>query len=186
MQSEKKNIKDKFSNQTTARFIILFLAIFAAFQLLWFLSAKTIEPYISEILHVRLICHIISLLTPSVSVAPEGINIISSNFSLSVDSACNGLDVILLVVSAIIAFRSDFTQKIVGAISGCLLFYLFNIVRITILFYSKAFAPDLFDFLHIYAGQTLAIIAGTAYFFMWASWVSPENRNNSNSKSRIH
>lgn len=85
-------------------------------QLVWFYAAKRIEPYIAEALHVKPICHVISILTPSVPVSQNGMNIVSSNFSLSVDSACNGLDAILLVVSAVIAFRSNILKKIAGII----------------------------------------------------------------------
>lgn len=161
-------------NREAVRFVLLFLGFFLLLQLVWFYTAKTIEPYIAEALHVKPLCHIISILTPSVPVSQNGINIVSSNFSLSVDSACNGLDAILLVVSAVIAFRSNILKKIAGIISGCLFLYLFNILRILVLFYSKAFAPDFFDFLHVYAGQTLAVIAGVAFFLLWASWASPQ------------
>ncbi|WP_027358196.1 archaeosortase/exosortase family protein [Desulforegula conservatrix] len=159
----------------SVRFVILFFAAFAVLQLTIFISAKKIEPYIAEALHVKPICHIISILTSSVPVSQNGINIVSSNFSLSVDSACNGLDAILLVVSAIIAFRSNILKKIAGIILGSLFLYAFNILRILFLFYSNAFAPDFFDFLHVYAGQTLAVIVGVAFFFLWASWSTSEN-----------
>lgn len=158
-----------------ARFALFFLFVFILAQLTWFLSSKKIEPYIAEVLHVKPICHIISIFTPSVPVSQNGINIVSSNFSLSVDSACNGLDAVLLVVSAIIAFRSNILKKIVGIILGSLFLYAFNILRILVLFYSNAFAPDFFDFLHVYAGQTLGVIVGVAFFFSWASWSTSEN-----------
>lgn len=156
----------------TVRFILFFLILFAVFQISWFLSSKRIDPFISEIFHVKSICYIISTLTPDVPISSSGVNILSSHFSLSIDSACNGLDAILLVVSAIMAFKADLKKKIIGALSGCLFLYLFNMSRIVVLFYSKTFAPGLFDFLHVYAGQTLAIIAGVGFFFFWVSWAA--------------
>jgi exosortase family protein XrtM len=151
------------------RFILFFLSLFASFQLVWFLSSKKIEPFISEILHVKVIYHIISILTPGIPISVSGVNIMFSHFSLSIDSACNGLGPILMVVSAVIALPSDIKRKIIGSLSGCLFLYLFNVSRIVVLFYSRVFAPGLFDYLHVYAGQTLAILAGVGFFFFWAS-----------------
>lgn len=166
-------------NREAIRFIVLFLGVFILLQIIWFYTSKTIEPYISETLHVKPISSLIVLATPSVTASPIGKSIVSDGFSLSVDSACNGIDSIILVVSAVLAFRANILKKIAGVISGCLLLYLFNILRITILFYSNVFAPDFFDFLHVYAGQTLVVIAGVAFFFLWASWATSEKFENS-------
>lgn len=166
---------DNKKNCEAVMFLACFLSLFVILQVIYYFSSETLDPFISQSLHVRPICALIKLITPSVSIFSNGISIVYGTFNLSVDSACNGIESIILIASAIFAFRTDFIKKIAGVISGCLFLYMFNIIRIMVLFYAKAFAPDLFDFLHIYAGQTLAIIAGTAFFFLWASWAASES-----------
>ena len=158
-------------------FLFFFLSLFFLCQIIWFLTAQQIEPYVAARLHVAPICHIISTLTPSVPVFAKGINIVSNGFSLAIDSACIGLEAILLLICAVFAFRSPVSKKILGIVSGSIFLYFFNILRIIILFYVMVVAPSFFDFVHVYAGQVLAVVFGTAFFFLWASWVdakSPE------------
>lgn len=157
------------------RFVFYFLVLFVFFQGILFVFSKKVEPYISKVLHVKPICYMIRTITPSIPVFSSGASITSGTFSLSVDPPCNGLDAMVILASAILAFRAGWLKKISGIIVGCLFLYLFNITRIMVLFYSKAFSSDFFDFLHVYAGQTLAVIAGLAFFFLWASWSTSEN-----------
>ncbi|NCC26050.1 MAG: hypothetical protein EOM25_12785, partial [Deltaproteobacteria bacterium] len=52
---------------------------------------------------------------------------------------------------------------------GLFLLYWANIARTVVLYYSAKYRPELFDFLHIYVGQTFIIIVTALFFLFWIS-----------------
>jgi exosortase/archaeosortase family protein len=78
---------------------------------------------------------------------------------------CNAFELYFLYVAFIVAFANvPLLRKWKFAVLGLLALYLFNILRVVLLFYVSGKWPDFFDFMHKYLFQ-----AG-AYILMFGLW----------------
>ena len=85
---------------------------------------------------------------------------------------CNAFELYCLYVGFIVAFANvPLTRKWKFAVLGLLALYLFNILRVVLLFYVSGKWPDFFDFMHKYLFQ-----AG-AYILMFGLWYGFLHKN---------
>jgi len=58
-------------------------------------------------------------------------------------------------------------QKIGGIVTGSVILYAANLVRIIVLYYTLKYKPAMFDVAHVYIGQTFIIFIGILFFMAW-------------------
>jgi exosortase H (IPTLxxWG-CTERM-specific) len=97
----------------------------------------------------------------------------SPRFALDVQNGCNGVEAIILLVAAIMAFPASLRSRIIGMlVAGCAL-ALLNLIRLSSLFWLGANHRRIFDLFHITVWQSLIIIAAISMFMIW-SWTFAE------------
>ncbi len=136
---------------------------------LYYLSKSSLEPALIEGLNVNVSVKLINFFSPDLLIVQNGRDIKSTSVNMTVATGCDGMDGILIILSAMLAFPMACRYKLPGLASGILVVYLTNIIRIVLLFYILLKIPEWFDFFHIYIGQFMVIFAGGIFFLIWVS-----------------
>ncbi len=102
----------------------------------------------------------------------RGTEIASPAFSISVVTACTGLFVTGLFLTAVAAFPSSWRARLIGAALGVLGLSVLNIVRLVTLFCIGVRWPGMLDVAHQLVWQSVVIVAAVALWFVWAGRVT--------------
>jgi len=132
-----------------------------------FLSRPYTTPFLVHTLTASVSSTIINTLTPGELTQTQGAVISSEHHAIDISEGCEGIEGILLLTSAILAFYAGIRAKILGIVAGSLVLYVSNLVRITALFYIFKYNPKLFDVMHVFVGQTFIIFVGIIFFIFW-------------------
>lgn len=97
----------------------------------------------------------------------------SSGFAIEMRDGCNGMNVLILLWSAVLAFPATLLQKVNGLVSGTLAIQAVNLIRFISLFYLGQYSLSLFDFAHQYLWESLIMLDGLAFFGLWVHLVLP-------------
>ncbi len=89
-------------------------------------------------------------------------------FRLEILDGCNGVNVVILLWSALIAYPASWKWRAVGMLGGLVAIQSFNLLRIISLFYLGQFSRDAFDFAHLYLWETLIILDAMLIFGLWS------------------
>jgi exosortase H (IPTLxxWG-CTERM-specific) len=93
----------------------------------------------------------------------------SSRFALDVRNGCNGVEAVILLVAAIIAFPATLRSRLIGVAAASVAIELLNLVRLSSLFWLGEHYRTIFDFFHVAVWQALVILAAISIFILW-SW----------------
>jgi exosortase family protein XrtF len=93
---------------------------------------------------------------------------LNNNPIISIDTPCNGLPMLYLFASFIIAYPGTVKRKLIFIPSGLLIIHVLNILRIIFLSYISIYYSDYFYFNHKYAFQ---IIVYGVVISMWFYWI---------------
>lgn len=150
-----------------AVFFVLFVVFFLALQqgYLW-LREQTGNTW-SARLNATVAVSLINLVDPTADAQALHTEIISSRARVEIMKGCEGSDVVLLAVAALLAFPLPLVRKVMGLLAAALLIYVVNLVRIISLFFALAYRPQWFDLLHGAIWQTLIILLVAAFFLVW-------------------
>ena len=93
---------------------------------------------------------------------------VNNEYLVRIIEGCNSVSVLILFISFIAAFHTDFKRTFLFAIAGSVLIYIFNLLRIVWLAIGIYHYPEYEELLH---GTIFpAIIYGTV-FLLWIIWV---------------
>lgn len=92
---------------------------------------------------------------------------VDSGFAVSIQSGCNGVEAVLVLIAAMLAFPSPWKFKIWGVISGFFAVELLNIIRIISLFYLGQWNQEVFEWAHLYIWQALIMLDVLIVFLLW-------------------
>lgn len=108
-------------------------------------------------------------------VSPDEVVVVSRNSIqsrtalLEIVHGCDGIELLLLLSAAIVAFPALWTHKAAGLLSVVALVYVVNETRIVALYFVLSYRSAWFDLLHEYLiPGTLLALCG-AWFMWWAS-----------------
>ncbi|MEI7508857.1 MAG: exosortase family protein XrtF [Flavobacterium sp.] len=82
---------------------------------------------------------------------------------------CNGLSVIILFISFVIAFKGKLKQTIAFILIGSLVIYVFNVIRIALLCMAIYHFPQYESILH---GVIFPLIIYGMVFVLWIIWIN--------------
>ncbi len=105
-------------------------------------------------------------ITPSVAIQ------VGLRTALNVYEGCNGLNVMIVFISFIIAFGGSKKQLAWFIPAGIILIYIINLARVTALFYVAEYWRSYFYYIHKYA------FTGIIYLFvlgLWWLWIEKVN-----------
>jgi exosortase H (IPTLxxWG-CTERM-specific) len=91
----------------------------------------------------------------------------STGKGVEMKDGCNGVNVTLLLWSALLAFPGSWMQRVKGLVLGTLAIQLVNLVRFISLFYLLQYNRSLFDFAHDYLWESLIMLDALVIFWIW-------------------
>ena len=92
----------------------------------------------------------------------------SQTFALGVHNGCNGIEAVILLVAAIIAFPASLRSRLLGVAGAAVAIQLLNVVRLSSLFWLGEHYRSVFDLFHVGIWQSLIILAAISLFVFWS------------------
>ncbi len=92
----------------------------------------------------------------------------SSRFALDVHNGCNGVEAMMLLASAMIAFPATFRSRLAGLLVTSSAIQILNLLRVSSLVWLGEHHHDVFDVVHVAVWQTIVILAAVSMFVLWS------------------
>jgi exosortase/archaeosortase family protein len=94
-------------------------------------------------------------------------------FACQVDTGCNGMSAVVLLLAGILSFPGAVLRaRLLGILVLVPAVLLLNIVRIAALYWTGAHYPQWFGTSHVYVWQTVVIVVTAFLWLAWLSWKS--------------
>ena len=158
------------------QFVLVFLGVYVLLHSLYFLIPDDVLR--DNVYYYGIVIaseSIINIVAPGELVSGDSNKIISSKAVLEIVRGCDGSGTMFLLVAAIVAFSSKLKLKFIGLMSGLILLYLVNQIRIVGLYFVVAYHREWFLPVHTYFAPTLIIIISVVFFSWWASTAARQN-----------
>lgn len=104
---------------------------------------------------------------PAVAAAGAVITSTKTGFSVVILAGCNGVEAMIVLVAAIVAYPAPWRHRLVGLVAGVAAIQVLNLVRIVSLFYLGQWNRGLFEWAHLYAWQALIMLDALVVFLVW-------------------
>lgn len=154
-----------------ARFAVIFTICAAgAFGLMLAPFAKPVVSRFSDTL-VVVSAQFIRIAGGHVAVDGSVMRSPQTGFAIEMKNGCNGVNVMVLLWSAMLAFPTSGSWKAKGIIVGALAIQSINFVRFISLFYLGQFSMQWFEFAHSYLWESLIMLDALAVFWFWAQLI---------------
>ena len=155
-----------------ATFFALFLAV-ALFEFALLLAAP-IRPFVDGF--SGRLASVSAWMIGSLGGTCQHQNAVLSNpargFSMEVRDGCNGVNVVILLWAAILAYPAGWKWKAAGLAAGLGAIQILNLFRLISLYYLGQYNRPLFEFAHLYLWETLIIIDAIVVFGIWTKKVA--------------
>lgn len=86
---------------------------------------------------------------------------------IEIVAGCNGVEAVLILVSAVLAFPAPWKHKLIGIGIGFLAIQALNLVRIVCLYYLHEWNPLWFEWFHLYLWPALIILDALLFWLIW-------------------
>ena len=150
------------------KFLLILLGLFAI-ELMGPVQTWIIQPFTALIAQISAVI----LQSFDSTVHAEGIVLSNSltGAAVSIQPGCNGVEVMIVVLAAILATPASWKQKWVGLGVGFIAIQALNLVRIISLFYLLQWNPVWFEWAHLYLWQALIMLDGLIVYLLWVRWL---------------
>jgi exosortase H (IPTLxxWG-CTERM-specific) len=152
-------------------FLITLLTLFTL-ELLQPVDDHVIVPFTSLIADIS--TGIIHLFDHDAVVQGKIIRSATTGFAVSIERGCNGVEAVLILISAVLAFPAPWKHKLVGIGCGFLAIQTLNLIRIISLFYLGQWNLKWFEWFHLYLWQALIILDAMVVWLVWLRYLPPE------------
>jgi exosortase H (IPTLxxWG-CTERM-specific) len=153
-----------------ARFLIRFAVILAVLYLpltLQPVDARVIVPFSRAIAVAS--AAILNAFGQHVTVS--GVVLTAGSDAVSIQNGCNGIEAVVFLLAAILAFPATWRQRAVGLVAAVATIQILNLVRVVTLFLINKYKPNLFELFHLAVWQTVIGGAAIALFYVWTTRV---------------
>lgn len=154
------------------RFLLLFLLCLASLfvlELLQPVERHVIEPFTAAIAQVCV--WIVGAFDPNAIAHGKILQSTSTDFAISIERGCNGIEAVIILVSAMLAFPAPWKHRLLGIGLGFVAIQAVNLVRIISLFYLGQWNRMWFDWFHLYLWQALIVLDALVVFLIWLRWL---------------
>jgi exosortase family protein XrtM len=148
---------------------LLFVALFVALQggLVAAADSAT-ERFLIDTATVRVAAAAIQSVDPHAGVRAVGSRLDSSAARLNVLRGCEGTELYVLWIAAVLAFPASAAARATALVAGLAFAYLLNQARIIGLFYIVRDARPAFELAHGYLAPSLLVVLLALAFWWWA------------------
>jgi exosortase H (IPTLxxWG-CTERM-specific) len=149
-----------------------FALLFAGVLIALFMAELTppgqrlfVEPWTQGV--ARLSTGAIHSVDPSVMVSGNVITSTRNGFGIEIMAGCNGVEAMIVLVAAILAFPAPWKNRAVGIVVGIAAIQALNLVRIVSLFYLGQWDREAFEWAHLYLWQALVMLDALIVWLVW-------------------
>ena len=154
------------------RFLLTFLLVLAgSFALIAWrpVNDGVIEPFTGQIAKASGVV----LRAIGQDVVRTGTMLRSPRFAVNIRNGCNGVEAMVILLAAIVAFPAPWRARGIGLAVGAVAIQVVNLVRVVALFLTGAYLPRFFDTSHTVVWQSLVILSAVLIWIFWARRVAP-------------
>jgi exosortase/archaeosortase family protein len=152
------------------RFSLAFIALYALLMGAFEASrGSRFERFVVEDAVLRPTVWLINAVTPSQPVELIGRTIGGEGTRLHVTRGCEGIEMLLMLIAAIIAFPTAIERRIGGLLIGAALAYGLSVARLVALDWTLRYSPQAWDALHGLILPIGPIVLLALYFLRWSS-----------------
>jgi exosortase family protein XrtM len=150
------------------KFVIGFAILMGAFEAS---RGNAFERFLVEDLILMPTTHLINTFTPNEHVELVGRTLVSrgGGSSLRVTRGCEGIEMFLLLIAAILAFPAGLGQRARGLLVGAMLAYGLSVTRLMALHYILRYSPSAWEALHGLILPLGPLILMALYFSRWSA-----------------
>ncbi len=160
--------------------MLRFIAQFATSQVILFaaellqpVQANLIVPFTTGLAHVSV--WLMRLFDPGVVAQGDEIVDALRGGGIKIVAGCNGVEAVLILVSAVLAFPAPWRHKAIGMLLGFIAIQALNLVRIISLYYLQRWSTVWFEWFHLYLWQALIILDALVFWLIWLRWLPPRS-----------
>ncbi len=161
------------------RFIVIFLVILVSLFLLEIyepVRQAVVLPFTSLIATVS--SWIVQLFDANVHAYGDIIQDTKSMAAIQIAPGCNGVEAMIILLAAIIAFPAPWFYKLKGLFWGFLAIQSLNTIRIISLFYLLQWNYNWFEWFHLYVWQALIILDALIVWLVWLRYLPKSAKPN--------
>ena len=160
-----------------SRFVATFIFCLAALftiELLRPVQEHVIVPFTTGLAHVS----VALMRLFDTTVIAQGDEIVDAlrGGGIKIVAGCNGVEAVLILVSAVLAFPAPWRHKLAGIGLGFVAIQALNLVRIVSLYYLQRWNTVWFEWFHLYLWQALIILDALVFWLIWLRWLPPHHR----------
>jgi len=151
-----------------SRFISVFLLILLPIFVLGqtdTVQDLVVEPFTAQIAAVS--AALVSLVDADAYSQGYVLGSHSTGFAVAIRPGCNGVEVMVLLAAAILAFPARWGYRILGIALGMLAIQVLNLARIITLFYIGQWNEAAFEWAHLYIWPALIMLDALIVFLIW-------------------
>jgi exosortase/archaeosortase family protein len=97
---------------------------------------------------------------------------IIGHYSLRIIKTCDAMDVSTLFVSAIVAWPSGWRNRLMAAVAGVALLFVFNVARICTLYFVGMRSPSWFEIVHLELWPIVLLVVAVGTFVAATRWMT--------------
>ena len=148
------------------KFLLRFALLLAVFELP--LLTRPVDEYVARPLSSAIAATSGAILRViGERVAVKGSVISAPCFAVDIQNGCNGLETMLFLAAAVLAFPAAARQRLLATFLGIVLIQAVNLVRVTTLFLVGCHRPAWFESVHLAIWQTIVFATAVIFFAAW-------------------
>ncbi len=154
------------------RFSLLFAGLLIGLFLLCLLppvERAFVDPFTAGL--ASICTALVSIFDADVLTYGKIIQSTSNGFSISIERGCNGIEAMIVLTAAILAFPAPWRHRLVGLLLGFVAIQGLNLVRIISLFYLGQWNMTAFEWFHLYIWQALIILDALVVWLIWLKYL---------------
>jgi len=89
-------------------------------------------------------------------------------FAVDIKNGCNGLETVLFLIAAVLAFPATLPQRLIATVVGIILIQAINLIRVATLYLVGCHRPEWFASFHLAIWQTIVFATAVLFFAAWS------------------
>ncbi len=148
-------------------FVVLFGLMYWGLASFW---SEGVSHWVIDVATVEPAAWLARTVTGNAGIVASGSHLRAPDGAINVLYGCEGTDVLMLLVAAMLVAPGSWRKRLLGLLAGSALVFFVNQLRVLALFFAFRQYPDWFGAIHGLLGPMLVIVAVTAFFYVWLYW----------------
>ena len=157
------------------RFLLLFLVylgVLFTLELLQPVDQYVILPFTAAIAKVSV--GIVGMFDANAIAYGKVLESTTNHFAISIERGCNGVEAVIILVAAMLAFPAPWKHRAIGIGLGFVAIQALNLVRIISLFYLGQWNRTWLDWSRLFLRQALIVLDALVAFLIWLRYLPRE------------